>query len=322
MAIINVTVDNSTVVVSNGDIVQINIAGGGTTTIVAQPGVNIQNLKIRFIGDNESDTVIVDLSTFSSYGLDIDVIDYDPSDQVILTSAFNQYVDPQHADQFQFDYIGFGGVTFNGAVHAKDPGEKDFTSTPAPIIVCFCEGTVIETDLGPTPVEALKPGDLVLTRDNGLQPLRWIGLKRFDSLDLARHPNLRPVHFAAGSLGRDLPYRDLMVSPQHRMLVTGWRAELNFGEPEVLVPAIGMVNGRDVTISEDAVSVAYYHLLFDRHEIVTANGVPSESLHSGDMAMTAVGAELALILPDAPRLQARSTARPVARTAETAAVAA
>ena len=317
MAIINVTVDNTTVVVSNGDTVYLNIAGGGTTTIVAAPGTNIQNVTIRFIDDTESDTVIIDLSTFSTYNLHIDVIDYDPTDQVILTDAFNRYFDPQQTNEYNFDYIGANGATFNGFLRAKDPKEKDFTSDPPPIIICFCDGTAIETDTGPVPVEALKPGDLVMTRDRGLQPLRWVGRKRFDSLALTRHRQLRPVRFRAGSLGNGLPYSDLMVSRQHRMLVGGWRAELFFGVPEVLAPAIGMVNEVDIFVDSEAASVTYYHLLFDHHEIVTANGVASESLHSGEMAMMAVGAELDLIFPDAPVLEGRPTARPIACRTET-----
>ena len=324
MAIINVTTDNTTVVVSNGDKVFINIPGGGTTTIVAAPGANIQNLKIHFVDDTQSDTVIIDLSTFSSYNLHIDVIDYDSTDAVILTSAFNQNVDPTNTDEYNFQYIGANGATFDGFLRAKDNGEKDFTANPPPLIVCFAAGTLIETETGPAPVETLAAGDLVTTRDHDGRPVRWIGRKQFDSLDLMRHPRLKPVRFAAGSLGSGLPYADLVVSPQHRMLVEGWQAELHFGVPEILVPALGFVNGQTVTIDSEAPQVIYYHLLFNQHEIITANGVATESLHCGDMALMAVGdeaqAELNLIFPDAPRLEQRKAARPVTKRIETLAL--
>lgn len=323
MAIIHVTTDNSTVVVSNGDKVYIDIPGGGTTTIVAAPGATIQNLKIHFVDDTQSDTVIFDLSTFSSYNLHIDLIDYDPTDQVVLLSAFNKMVDPNNPGEFLYQYLGLGGATFNGFLRAKDKGEQDFTVTPAPIIICFAQGTVIDTDLGPTPIESLSVGDLVKTRDHGLQPIRWIGKRHFDSLDLTRHPTLCPVRFQPGALGNGLPFKTLTVSPQHRMLVSGWRSELHFGLPEVLSPAVGMVNGSSVTVDRDASHVTYFHLLFDDHEIVTANGVPSESLHTGDMAIMSLTdeaiAELNMIFPDAPRLKSRPTARPVTRRIETSA---
>lgn len=326
MAIINVTTDNSVVQVSNGDTIYVDISGGGTVTIVAAPGANIKNLKIHFVDDTQSDTVIIDLSTFTSYDLHIDIIDYDPTDQVVLMNSTGSSVDPNDPDEYDFTYIGADGASYNGFLRAKDKGEQDFTSKPPPIIICFCEGTLIDTPAGPVPVESLSVGDKVRTRDHGGQPLRWIGCRRFDSLDLARHPQLRPVVFRTGALGPGLPWRDLAVSPQHRMLVTGWRAELNFASPEILAPAVGFINGTSIMRDHGAAEVSYYHLLFDAHEIVTANGVPCESLHAGDMAMMATGgdlqSELALIFPDAPRLENRRTARPVTRRIEAAALSA
>ena len=320
MAIIYATTDGQTIAVSNGDTVVINIAGGGTVNIVAEPGVPISTFRIKFVNDNEADTVNIDLSTFTSYGLHIDIKDYDTSDTVNLLSAFNTHVDAGNEDEFQFQYIGANGATFDGYVRAKDKGEKDFTSTPKLINICSAKGTVIDTDLGPTPVQSLLPGDLVCTQDRGLQPIRWIGRRVLDTLDLARNPQLRPIRFAAGSLGRGLPYRDLVVSPQHRMYVAGWRAELNFGENEALVPAAGFLNDHNVLVDNDAACVTYYHLLFDQHEIITANGVLAESLHSGDMAIASMSAaakeELNLIFPDAPMMETRETARLVARRQE------
>ena len=111
------------------------------------------------------------------------------------------------------------------------------------------------------------------------------------------------------------------------MFVADWRAELIFGEHELLVPALNFVNGRDIVVMADISSVTYYHLLFDAHEIVTANGVATESFHVGDMALMfltdTAQQELALIFPDFPSLQAgrksqmvRKTARRVARKFE------
>lgn len=321
MAVITVTTDGETVVVGNGDTVIIDIPGGGTVNIVAEPGATIKTFRIEFGGDDEADTVVIDLSTFSDYDLHIDIKDYDPNDAVVLEDAFGTYVESGNEDEYQYSYVGDDGVTYNGFLRAKDKGEKDFTSDPPPIIICFAAGTVIDTDLGPTPIESLAVGDLVRTRDHDLQPIRWIGRRRLDTLDLARLPQLRPVRFAQGALGRNLPFKDLEVSPQHRMVLSGWRAEISFGEPEVLVPALGFVNDRDVTIVADASSVTYFHLLFDEHEIITANGVAAESLHAGEMAMAALSdeslTELAAIFPDAPRqLGTRLTARPVCKKYE------
>ncbi len=324
MAKITVTTSGTTVVVKNGDSVTVDIPGGGWVNIVADPTSNIKNVKIDFGGDDTvADEVRIDLSTFRSYDLHIDINDYDPTDSVVLNSAFNRHVDAGNEDEYNFQYIGSNGATFNGFLRAKDKGERDFTTKPPPIVVCFAEGTVIDTELGPTPVECLAIGNTVRTRDSGDQPIRWIGRRHLDSLDLARDPNLAPVVIRAGALGQGLPFIDLTLSPQHRILVTGWRAELHFGEAEVLAPAVSFVNGTTVAVVSDAPTVTYFHLLFERHEIVNANGVASESLHTGEMAAAGLAGpaaeELRQIFPDIPfRSQTTLTARPVAKRRDSA----
>lgn len=319
MAQIVVTTSGTTVVVRNGDSVHVDIVGGGTVTIVAAPNTNIRVLRIDFGGDDTiADEVRVDLSTFQSYNLHVDINNYDPSDTVVLNNAFNRHVDPGNEDEYNFEYIGANGATFDGYIRAKDKGEGDFTTDPPPIIICFAEGTVIDTSLGPTPVECLAEGDLVRTRDHDDQPIKWIGRRRLDSLELARSPNLAPIRIQAGALGRDLPHIDLTVSPQHRILIEGWQAELNFGEAEILVPAIALVNGGSISQLPDIAAVTYYHLLFDRHEIITANGTAAESLLTGEMALSALGTEaqeeIHLLFGQQPEtLRAQHAARPIMR---------
>ncbi len=302
MANIVVTEDNTTVYVNDGDVVKVNIAGGGTVTIKAAPGSSVKFVKVHYLGDDHSDTVIFDLSTFSEPDLRIDIHHYDPTDVIKLLGAFNKAVDPDNLDELHFDYVGANGQPFNGYVHAQDGQESDWTNPIDPVIICFAEGTVIDTDLGPRPVESLRPGDLVATQDNGLQPVRWIDRRQIDSLGMARYPDLRPILIRQGALGGGLPHVDLRVSAQHRIQLSDWRAELLFGEPRVLVAAKHLVDGHGIVVDRDADSVRYYHLLFDRHEVVFANGAPAESLHPGDMALQGIEgeamAELARLFPD------------------------
>ena len=139
-------------------------------------------------------------------------------------------------------------------------------------IICFTDGTQIETPYGPRAIESLRIGDLVLTRDHGPQPLRWIGSKTVTGLGA-----LAPVEFAPGSIGnRGL----LRVSPQHRMLVEDYRAPLYFGDEEVIAAADFLVNGTTV-LRRDVPEVTYFHLLFDDHQLISASGVWSESFHPG-----------------------------------------
>ena len=168
----------------------------------------------------------------------------------------------------------------NGTVQFLDSsgnviGTMTFTGIEQ-VIPCFTPGTLISTERGEVAVEDLRLGDRVVTRDNGLQTLRWVGSKRLSLADLIVKPALRPVEIGAGALGHGLPTRAMTVSPQHRMVIEGARAEMLFGEPEVLVAAthLTFLPGVEVKLSA---AVRYVHVMFDRHEIICANGAWTES---------------------------------------------
>jgi len=157
--------------------------------------------------------------------------------------------------------------------------------------VCFTKGTLIETPGGLTPIEQLRAGDMVLTMDDGPQPIRWIGSNDIAPEVLAQQPRLRPIRIRAGALGLNMPKRDLMVSPQHRVFVRSIVANRMFGNFEVLVPANKLVTCDGIEIANDVVDVSYWHMLFDKHQIVWSNGAPTESLFAGPQAMLAVSPE-------------------------------
>lgn len=152
------------------------------------------------------------------------------------------------------------------------------------IAPCFVRGTLIRTDKGEVAVEELKAGDMVETLDHGLQPIRWIGSAKRVAVG-----QKAPVLIKKGAMGND---RDLRVSPQHRMLVTGWRAEMLFAQESVLVAAQHLVNDKDI-IREIGGEVEYFHILFDGHEVVYAEGAPSESFHPGDESLDALTSDQA-----------------------------
>ncbi|AOZ69716.1 hypothetical protein LPB142_10630 [Rhodobacter xanthinilyticus] len=155
------------------------------------------------------------------------------------------------------------------------------------VVPCFTPGTEILTPTGPRPIERLRVGDLVTTQGHGAQVLRWIGKRRLSAQVLRAAPELRPIVIAPGALGPGLPARALRVSPQHRMLVRSAIAERMSGTREVLVAAKQLVGLPGITVDTDCTGVVYLHLLFDRHEIVTANGAASESLYTGQQALRA-----------------------------------
>jgi Ca2+-binding RTX toxin-like protein len=156
------------------------------------------------------------------------------------------------------------------------------------VIPCFTPGTLIATPKGEVPVEQLKAGDRIITRDNGIQEIRWTGQKALGWKDLAANPHLKPVLIRQGSLGNGLPERDMMVSPNHRMLVANDRTALYFDEHEVLVSAKHLVAGQGIhTI--DSIGTTYIHFMFERHEVVLSNGTWTESFQPGDYTLKGMG---------------------------------
>lgn len=146
-------------------------------------------------------------------------------------------------------------------------------------IICFTPGTMIATPDGERAVEDLRPGDMVLTKDDGPQPLGWAGLSEVPGM--GKHA---PVTLAPELTGARRP---LTVSPQHRMLITDWRAELFFGDAEVFVPATHMLGfeGAEITPTE---RVSYIHLMFDRHQVIFAEGAETESFHLAKQSLKAL----------------------------------
>lgn len=180
-------------------------------------------------------------------------------------------------------------------------------------VPCFTAGVRLMTARGQRPVEKIAVGDLVETADNGMQVVRWVGSRTLDAVDLMAAPHLRPVRITRGALGEGLPKRDIMVSPQHRMLVRSEIAQSMFGTDEVLVAAKHLVGLPGIAIADEADEVTYVHVLFDRHEVVYAEGAQSESLYTGAEALKAVGeaarAEILALFPELADGQAAPGAR-------------
>ena len=163
----------------------------------------------------------------------------------------------------------------------RTPGDAD--------IVCFCEGTKIKTGSGSTLIQELCVGDEVMTLQHGLQKIRWIGRRTLDQNELASSPKLRPIQISKGALGDGMPANDLAVSRQHRMLVTSAIAKRMFDEDIVLVAAHRLTKVPGIYVQNELETVTYFHILFDRHEVIFAESAPSESLFTGPEALKAVG---------------------------------
>ncbi|MEM8592104.1 MAG: Hint domain-containing protein [Pseudomonadota bacterium] len=184
------------------------------------------------------------------------------------------------------------------------------------VVPCFTPGTMIKTLDGDVPVELIAEGDRVLTRDNGFQVVRWVGIRTLPRAALAERPDFNPIEISRGALGQGLPERTMRVSPQHRMLIEGHGAQMFFGTDEVLVAA-GHLTCVDGISRVEPESVTYIHLLFDRHEIVMADGAWAESFQPGDMSLAGMAQaardEILALFPELAEAGAAARAFPAAR---------
>ncbi|MEO1139270.1 MAG: Hint domain-containing protein [Pseudomonadota bacterium] len=156
------------------------------------------------------------------------------------------------------------------------------------VIPCFTPGTVIATPQGERLVEELREGDKIITRDNGLQEIRWVGRRDLSGQELVNAPHLTPVLIRAGSLGHGLPERDMMVSPQHRLLINNEKTALYFEDREVLAAAKHLT-GMEGVDNVAASTVSYIHFMFDQHEVVLSNGSWTESFQPGETVLDGMG---------------------------------
>ena len=143
-------------------------------------------------------------------------------------------------------------------------------------VVCFGKGTAIRTPRGDVLVEDLRVGDLVTTMDNGPQKIRWINTRSYDAGQMQKGSHLHPVLIKRGTFGAE---RDLLVSQQHGVLV-GQSGD-SFARAKHLADA-----AKGVRIAKGKKSVTYVHLMFDDHQVIFAENVPSESFYPGPMALT------------------------------------
>lgn len=230
---------------------------------------------------------------------------------IFQDTAGNTYMAPEYsanADQAVLEANPMRSLTLNSLAGNNYSGLNG-TRQSFSFVTCFTTGMRLMTPTGMVEVEKLQEGDLLMTRDNGFQRIRWVGKATRAALG-----KLAPIRIAKGALGLGLPVRDLIVSQQHRMLIVSEIARRIIGEGEALVPAKKLLHLPGIDYADDMITVTYYHVLLDRHEVIFAEGAPTESLLIGAMAERALGeeayTEIAELFPDL--LETASTpARPL-----------
>jgi len=185
------------------------------------------------------------------------------------------------------NYTTSTGLTFSFTPDASGTGYDLY-------MPCYRRGTRIQTAQGETLIEQLAIGDTVMTTTGHLMPIRWIGRRSYSGGFAARNIEVLPVLIRAGALADDLPRRDLWVSPEHAMYVDG-----------MLIAARDLVNGESIIQVEAVDEVTYFHLEFDTHAVIYAEGAPSESFVDDESReMFDNAAEYARLYPRAVRTPA------------------
>jgi hypothetical protein len=206
---------------------------------------------------------------------------------------------------YQVNYTGGDPASESGTIDLLDaPGGNivgSFNFSQIENIICFATGTSISTAKGERLVEQLNVGDRVITRDNGIQKVAWIGQRTLTRADLMKTPEFAPVVIKAGSLGDGYPERDLVVSPNHRLLSASPELELIVNDREALVATKHMV-GKNGIVTMVPNEVTYVHVMFENHEVILSNGLWTESFQPGDYSVAGIESgqrqELLRIFPE------------------------
>lgn len=216
----------------------------------------------------------------------------------LLTQTLADDHDALQADRGE-DALSGANAPGNNPDQTVEQTEAKLTANQ---LVCFDSNVLIATEWGDIPAGNLKVGDLVYTRDHGLMPIRWISSRTVSAAELAANPHLRPIRISAGALSDQVPSQDLLVSPQHRILIRSRIAHHMFGVDEVLAAATNLTAVDGIVVAEQVTEVTYVHFMFDDHQIVLANGAEAESLFCGTGVIASVGdaarRELFELFPD------------------------
>lgn len=272
--------------------------GGPNYRVTVAPGATPTLITVNDTDTGANETIFNDGNPATDGGSGIHTPNQTFTGSIDGTNYTNQTINPE----WMFDvnsgegavfslYPGDGGTLIGyGFTFEPTAGDSYIISTnngtflpnidQDDIFVCFTRGTEIETQAGPKRIEDLHVGDLIWTERAGFQPLQWIGSHNVRAIGSAI-----PVRIKAGTFGAS---RDLIVSQQHRMMVSGPMVEVMFGSSKMLAAAKHLIDGENVYLDHSFEMVEYFHILFGQHEIVRANNCLSESFYPGPVALDAL----------------------------------
>jgi autotransporter passenger strand-loop-strand repeat protein len=264
-----------TLAISGNAVASNTTLAGGATLALQSPKANLSGSVIM---QGTNNTILVTGATSAGFGDFAVISGFVTGDTVdlatfgtgaVVTSAVSSgntvvTVSSGTGSQSSEAFIFAGAYTSGFFALAPDGnGGQQITANGTP---CYCPGTLIQTETGEVPVEQLAIGDHVTTASGQQRPIKWIGRRAYGGRFAAGKKHILPIRFAAGSLGEGLPKRDLMVSPLHAMFID-----------DVLIPASALVNGVSIVQLDRVDNVEYIHIELDTHDVILAEGAPSET---------------------------------------------
>lgn len=142
---------------------------------------------------------------------------------------------------------------------------SEIESGPTIVAEGLLSGTPIATPQGWCCAGTLVAGDNVLTFEGGVQPLTHVPRL---SLSADVPPVYWPLLVPAFAFGNRAP---LLVLPDQKLLIEADRAEVLYGEPFALVPAVALDGWRGVARHRLVDPVSVVQLGFDAPQIVYAS---------------------------------------------------
>ena len=179
----------------------------------------------------------------------------------------------------------------------------------------LCAGSSLRTPCGPKRIENIRTGDLIVTRDEGLQPVRMIWQRTVTAAEIQADPALAPVRIGARTVGPMMPQQELRLASGHRVLVPGWRLEGVADATACLVSAGDIARASDTAhVDKSPVEITYYNVVFDRHQVFCVNGLPVESFLPTVSALSGMAKDVVAGITDAfPELGRSPSAYPPAQ---------
>ena len=290
-ALIGDVVNNAEVTASGGTLdIQGNVTGGGTlvvgsgATLELDGSVSSGNT-LQFTADTGVAQIDDLLNSSDHQQFNAPILNFAPGDGLdFATSGLGTFSDITNATPGTYD-----SSTNTTALALDDGGslvatltmEGNYSGTTFTVsqasgfvdvgAVCYCPGTLIQTERGQKRVEDLKIGDEVMTMSGALRPIKWIGRRSYSGRFAAGQKNILPVCVKAGALEDQVPRRDLWISPHHAMYIDG-----------ALIEAKDLVNDVSIVQLERADQVEYFHVELDTHDVIIAEGALSESFIDDD----------------------------------------